>query len=610
MRGIAAQWVLREPDLSDRPATPEFSGTGGPLSDRVVRARELDPPVRFQDGGYAQIRPPESLAGALDAGRVLADRLRNGTKIVIHGDYDFDGIAASSILQRGCLRMAPAADIEVVLPNRYETGYGLSEEGVQALVDRGVKLIVTVDCGITAHDPIALARSQGVDVVVVDHHTIPRNEVGEIDLPDADVVVHPHLPSPEDEMPVGDLCGAALAFKVLWATARIFFGSDRLPEVMKRELVEATILAGLGTIADVMPLVGENRALATLCLRSLPGTSLVGLRSLLAESGYDQATGPVHEELVQFQLAPRINALGRLGSARPAIELLCDLDDDDRGRRRAVELAAAISEVNKTRRSEESRIVEEAMARAESEGQTADDHPMIVLSSPDWKRGLVGPACAKLVDRFSRPVVLLEEGPDGIARGSARSIDGYSIHDGLEAAAHVLERYGGHAAAAGCTVEVSKIEDLRLALVDHARRSMSDRVGGFEPTIAIDCRAAVKEIASIDHINELRSLAPFGQGHARPTMLVETVHPVETRWVGASSDTLQMSFAVEGNRLVKAVWFRAGRHRKAVEEAIRRGPLDLVVTPDLDTWGGRTRPKLMVSDIRPSGVDSDQSTTS
>ncbi len=601
MRGIAAEWILRGGAFSDGMGSEQGPGSAEPLSARVVRARELEPPVSFQDGGYAQIRPPESLADVAAASRLLAERLRDGTSIVVHGDYDFDGIAASSILRRGCLLMEPGASIEVVLPNRYETGYGLSDAGVLELADRGVGLIVAVDCGISAHGPIAAARARGVDVVVVDHHTISQDADGALDLPDANVVVHPHLPSPEDGRPLGDLCGAALAFKLLWATAREFYGSDRLPEVMRRELVEATILGGLGTIADVMPLVGENRAMATLALRSLPGTRMVGLRALLAESGYDQAMGAVHEELVQFQLAPRINALGRLGSAMPAIELFCDLDDDDAGRRRAAELAAAISEVNKARRREEGRIVEEAIARAESEGQAGDDHPIVVLSAPGWKRGLVGPACAKLVDRFSRPVVLFEEGDDGLARGSARSIEGYSIHDGLQSASDILERFGGHAAAAGCTVRVDRVAELRAALLAHARSKLSGRVGGFEPTISIDCRAAVTELASIDHINELRSLAPFGQGHARPTMLIETVHPVETRWVGASSDTLQMSFAVEGNRLVKAVWFRAGRHRGAIEDAIRRGPLDLVVTPDVDTWGGRTRPKLMVSDLRPAG---------
>lgn len=601
MRGITAHWILKDDTFPDGAAKAAAEGRDGRLSARVVRARALETPVSFQEGGYAQVRAPEALAGAEDAGRLLAERLRDGTSIVIHGDYDFDGISAASILLRGCRRMMPGASVEVVLPNRYESGYGLSEAGVMEMAARGVGLVIAVDCGITAHGPIAALREKGVEVVVVDHHTIPIASDGVLDLPDANVVVHPHLPSPEDDRPLGDLCGAALAFKVLWAAARTFFGSERLPEIMRRELVEATILAGLGTIADVMPLTGENRAMATLALRSLPGTAIPGLRALLVESGYDQGTGAVHEEVVQFQLAPRVNALGRLGSAQPAIELLCDLEDDEAGRRRAAELAAAISEVNLARRREEVRIVEEATSRAEAEGQTRDDHPIIVLASADWKRGLVGPACAKLVERFSRPVLLLEKGDDGLARGSARSIVGYSIHDGLCSAAGILDRFGGHAAAAGCTVRNDRVDDLLEALLAHARSSMSGREGGFEPTISIDCRAVVEELASIDRINELRTLAPFGQGHPRPTMLVETVRPVETRWVGASSDTLQMSFPLEGNRVVKAVWFRAGRHRREVEDAIRRGPLDLVVTPDLDTWGGRTRPKLMVADLRPSG---------
>lgn len=558
-------------------------------------------PVRFGDGGFKQVVGPEGLAGAEAAGARLAEAITSGERIAIHGDYDFDGIAGATILSRIIRLIAPGHPLEVILPDRYTTGYGLSSQGVRAIRERGTDLLVAVDCGITAHEAIGVAADAGLETMVLDHHTIATTADGGFDLPAASVVVHPRLPVAGVGR-VGDdeLCGAAIAFKVAWALGKAHFRTEQLPQVVKQELVEATTLAGLGTIADVMPLVGENRALATLALRNLPRTTNPGLRALLAQCDHESAAGAVHEETIAFQLAPRINALGRFGSPMPALELLCDLADDDEGRARASKLAADISKVNEDRRAAEATIVEEAIARAESEGQLADDHPMVVLADPGWRRGLVGPACAKLAERFGRPVLLMEACEDGLARGSARSIDGYSIHDGLVAASPHLERFGGHAAAAGFTLRTDRVDDLRQALVAHARDAMSTSTASLVPTIEIDCRAEVAELAQLERLKELRELAPFGAGHPKPSMLIETVRPIETRWIGRDKGTLQLSFAAEGNRIVKAVWFRAGAHKDAIEEAIRRGPLDLVVSPDINHWRGRAEPKLMVSDLRAS----------
>ncbi len=591
--GVIGTWRFRGP--GDRIS-------GGTLADRLLGVRAMPDLVRFGDAGYAQIVGPSGLAGAEAAGRRLADAIARGERITIHGDYDFDGIAGASILARMIRLLAPGHPLEVVLPDRYTTGYGLSVEGVRAIRDQGSDLLVAVDCGITAHEAIAGGAELGLETLVLDHHTIATAVDGGVDLPAASIVVHPRLPvDGVDRVGDDEICGAAIAFKVAWALGVAHHGSDRLPEPAKRELVEATTLAGLGTIADVMPLVGENRGLATLALRHLPKTANPGLRALLVESGHDFAIGAVHEETIAFQLAPRVNALGRFGSPMPALELLCDLADDDAGRARARSLAIEISKRNEDRRAEEKRIVEQAMARAEAEGQLADDHPVIVLADPGWKRGLVGPACAKLTERFGRPVLLAEACEDGFARGSARSIEGYSIHDGLLAASAHLDRFGGHAAAAGFTVRTDRVEDLRRTLVDHARAAMDDAVDRLVPIVDIDCCADIVELSRLDELQGLRQLAPFGAGHPKPTMLIETVRPIETRWVGSDRNTLQLSFAAEGNRIVKAVWFRAGAHRDEIEAALKRGPIDLVASPDIDHWRGRAQPKLMITDLRPSG---------
>ena len=595
MQGIVSRWKWRSPSAADAAG----GAASGLLADRVLRGREIEDPVAFLDDGYGRVVPPEGLTGAVEAGQRLSEAIATGRRIVIHGDYDFDGIAASAILARSLRLLAADADVRVVLPDRYQGGYGLSVEGLRRIREEGTDLVVAVDCGITAIDAIEAARVDGLEVMVLDHHSFVRDEQGEIVLPPASVVVHPGLPV-EDPGCVGTdhLCGAAVAFKVVWATARAHFGSDRVPAVMKRELVEATILAGLGTIADVMPLVEENRALAALALRGLPNSGISGLRALLVESGHGLQDGPVHEETVQFQLAPRINALGRFGSAMPAIELLTLAEDADGTSARAAEMAAGISATNLERRSAERAIVEEATARAEAEGQTAADHPVIVLGDPNWKRGLVGPAAAKLVDRFARPVILFEACDDGIARGSARSIHGYSIHDGLAAAAPLLESFGGHAAAAGCAVQTTRLDDLRAALVDHARTEIA--AVDLTPVVEIDCRAVIEEMDEVEDVEGVRELAPFGPGHPRPSVLVETVRPIETRWVGQDQGTLQLRFAGAGARSVKAVWFGAGRHRDAIESAIRGGAIDIVATPDLNRWRGRVEPNLMIQDLRAS----------
>jgi single-stranded-DNA-specific exonuclease len=359
--------------------------------------------------------------------------------------------------------------------------------------------------------------------------------------------------------------------------------------------MEATILAGLGTIADVMPLVGENRTLAALALRMLTRSELPGLQALLEISGHEPDAGTVHEETVQFQLAPRVNALGRLGSAMPAVELLCEADP---GRARV--LATAIDAANERRREEERRIVAEAAERVESEGQSAPDHPVIVLADPGWRRGLVGPACARLSERYGRPVLLMEAGEDGLARGSARSTPDYSIHDGLLAVENLLERFGGHAAAAGFTLQSDRVDDLRQALVEHARSTMSTE-RELVSTVDIDIEAEVDELVEVENLRQLRLLAPFGQGHPRPVVLISGVRPIEIRWVGGNKDTLQLQMAGPGRRILKAVWFRVGDHRAAIENALEAGPVDLVGSPDIDRWRGREQPKLMIQDLRASG---------
>lgn len=591
-RGILSRWRLTGRRESS-------AGGGGALLDRLVAVRGSKP-IPMNEIRFRNLEEPARLAGAIEAGERISQAIDEGRRIVIHGDYDFDGIASSSILKRMIHAVAPDHEVEIVLPDRYETGYGLSTQSLLDMRDDGVDLVIAVDCGITAHESIAAGNAVGLETMVLDHHTIPRSEDGSFDLPAASVVVHPHLPTSFDEAEaVREACGAAIAFKVSWALITTRFGQVKTsPEVVKREWREAVILAGLGTIADVMPLTGENRVLAALALQRLGTTRLPGLQALLELSGHDFEQQIVHEETVQFQLAPRINALGRIGSAMPAVELLCDLDDEDSGRARV--LATAIDAANERRREEERRIVAEAVDRAEAEGHTTPHHPVIVLADPGWRRGLVGPACSRLSERYGRPVLLMEAGNDGMARGSARSTPGYSIHDGLLSCEHLLERFGGHAAAAGFTLGLDRVEELRQELVQHASATLSaDRE--LVSTVDIDVEVEVEDLIDIENLRQLRLLAPFGQGNPKPVVLLPRVRPIEIRWVGGSKDTLQLQIAGLGNRILKAVWFRVGDHRDRIEEALNSGPVDLVGSPDIDRWRGKEQPKMMLRDLRAAG---------
>ena len=588
LRGLLSTWRLRPIPVGGSPASD--------LLERVIAARASARPIPMDEVTFGHLERPDQLRGAVAAAARLSEAIDQGRRIVIHGDYDFDGVSSSSILQRVIRAIAPDHPVEVVLPDRYETGYGLSTEGLVEMRQRGVDLVIAVDCGITAHDAIEAGNRAGLETMVLDHHTIPRTPEGAFDLPPALVVVHPHLPlAPGDPEPEREACGAAIAFKVVWALAIQRFGEAGSPGVVKQELMEATILAGLGTIADVMPLVGENRTLAILALRMLTKSGLPGLQALLEISGHEPDAGTVHEETVQFQLAPRVNALGRLGSAMPAVELLCDADPA-----RARVLATAIDAANQRRRDEERRIVAEAAERVEAEGQAAADHPVIVLADPGWRRGLVGPACARLSERYGRPVLLMESGEDGLARGSARSTPDYSIHDGLLAVEHLLERFGGHAAAAGFTLQSDRVDDLRRALVEHARSTMNAE-RELVSTVDIDIEADVDELVEVGNLHRLRLLAPFGQGHPKPVVLIRGIRPIEIRWVGGNQDTLQLQMAGPGRRILKAVWFRVGDHRAEIEHALKAGPVDLVGSPDIDRWRGREQPKLMIQDLRSSG---------
>lgn len=565
MEGIRANWTLKD-------STPPTGRGVGALYERLLAARG-----GIECLGVQELPATDTLPGATAAAERIVAAIERGARIAIHGDYDADGITGSIILHSVLKVVAPTLEVPIKIPHRINDGYGLSEAGLLELRTQGIDLVVSVDCGITSVDEIKAANDAGLEVIITDHHEFVRDEAGEIVLPDASVVVHPRLP--------GATCyewlaGAGVAWTLACAIAKAHCNSENIPTVLRTTMAEAMAFAAIGTIADVVELLGANRVLAKGGLERLAKTPNLGLQALLKECG---AVGPISEELIKFQLAPRLNALGRLGSAQQAIELFQTTDPKE-----AARLAGEISAVNMKRRALQDTMVEEACARVE--GTPA----VVVLGDPSWKQGLCGPAASKVAERFNCPVVLLEACDGGISKGSARSIPGVSIRDGLVDCEDLLERFGGHAAAAGLTLETSNVEQLRAAL-----ETYFSRMDLAAATIAVDCRSSLAEVGSMHALREMGNLAPFGPGNLEPRVLIEGVRVVQTKWIGADKTHLKLQLTDSTQRTVDAVWFRAKEHREAIEEAFKF-EVKLVVEPGINSFNGYTTPQLRIVDLATS----------
>lgn len=444
MQGWLKTWILPEEQAS------------GTLVRRIAAARGISADVfeKFISPTFADLAPPSELHGAVAVAERLVLAVRAGHKIAIFGDYDADGMCASAILLHVLRAVRPDDPPMVYIPERATEGYGLSITAMQHLAAVGVQTIVSVDCGVTAIDEAREARRLGLELLITDHHLVRPDGV----LPDVEAIAHPGLGGGN-----GELCGAAVAWKVGWAFCTAWCGSDRVTPVLRELLVETLALAAFGTVADVVPLRGENRLIARLGAARIARSGLPGLLALAREVGIAR-DDRVDSEKISFTLGPIMNACGRLGNPLDGVKLL-GLPSDSKSEadreaitRCAKQMAADFTQLNNKRKKIERFIVVESTKRiTEGLGRARGG---CVLAASDWPRGVVGIACARLAEVFTVPVILLEIEGD-FAYGSARSVEGYSVFDGLHHCADLLERYGGHAAAAGVKVRLDRIEDFR-----------------------------------------------------------------------------------------------------------------------------------------------------
>jgi single-stranded-DNA-specific exonuclease len=540
--------------------------------------REEGAARRFLSPRLADLESPERLPDARRAAERIARAVRAGERIAVYGDYDVDGMTGTAILLR-FLTLA-GADAIWEIPDRDADGYGLGPAAVDRLAARGTRLILTVDNGVSSHVAIARANALGIDTVVTDHH-LPGAS-----LPPAHAVVNPNRGDGDGSG--ATLCGCTLALKTAWAVA------ERLRSVLSDEqagsfrafLRDAVGLAAVATISDVMPLLGENRTLVAAGLTSLAASENPGIRALLHGAGVGGRRLTTQE--VAFRLAPRINAAGRLSRPEVVVELLTTADAA-----RARALAGELERANETRRGIEKGVLEQAVRRAEV-ALAAGGKRSLVVHGDGWHRGVIGIVAARLVDIHARPAVVI--GMDGDSgRGSCRSRSGVDLHRALSACGPHLERYGGHAMAAGLEIRRAQVDRFAEAF-EEAVRGQEEITAPGDGALALDGES-VPEEWDLSAVEALERLAPFGPGNPEPTFLFRSVRVAgKPRLLGSSGDHIAFALQRPGAPL-RVVGFR----RPDLHELASCGaPLDLAAVPSVNEWKGTRSPELRLVALRPT----------
>lgn len=554
-----------------------------PLRERVLAARGLIEPGAAD--GYlspklTHLHDPSLIPDLDRAAERLMDALRAGQPVVIYGDYDVDGVTGTAILYHTMRAISPGADVRTYVPHRLEEGYGLNTDAVRELGAAGARVIVSVDCGVTAIEPARAAREAGIDLIITDHHNPPARIE---DLPDAHSVVHPRRP--DSAYPFGQLSGAGVAYKLAWRLATLHAGDRRVDPRMRELLVDLLAFAALGTIADIVPLVGENRVIARHGLVRVKHSGFVGLRALVEASGL--AGEDIDAMAVGFRLGPRLNAAGRMGHAREANELFTTADPA-----RAREIATRLSKQNQDRRDTEARIFDAADEMAEAMGMTSPDRRAIVLAHEGWHAGVVGIVCSRLVEKHRRPVILMNR-KDGVCHGSGRSIEGFNLHAALTRCARHIEKFGGHDMAAGLHVSEPKLGAFTEAFIAHASRTID--ADDMCRWLTVDCDAALDELDAPTVLG-LGALEPCGAGNPDPQLLLRgCIVADRPQPMGAQAKHLAVQLRSSAGRRVRAVAWGFGEHR---DRFVTGSRVDVVVRPKVSYWNGSTRVEPEIRDVR------------
>lgn len=565
--GGGKRWRIADADPVSADALARVLHLSPLLADLLIRrgCSTAEAAQTFLDAPLTALEDPWQMAGMHAAVERLRAAVARREPILVCGDFDVDGVSGTAILVGGLQRAG--AEVVYALPRRLEHGYGLPASIVEEAAAKGIQLLVTVDQGITAHEAVALARSRGLDVIVCDHH-LPAPS-----LPPATAILNPRRP--DCSYPFKDLCGAGIAFKLLQA----LFGPGA-----SEELLPFLDLVALGTIADLVPLLGENRILVTHGLTQLASTDRPGIRALAEVGGIPLAgVGVGH---VGFGLAPRINAAGRLDDAALAVRLLLTHDPSE-----AQSLAQELDRQNRERQELEGSILEAAVAQAEAEFDRDRDRAL-VLASAKWHPGVIGIVAARLVERFGRPTALI--GIQGErARGSARTAAGWHIADALHRCEDLLLDYGGHRAAGGFSLRVDQIGVFRERFLSLAAQDLADE--DFVPTLTADAEVALDSV-DLALADNLARLAPHGVGNPEPTLIARRLQVMRSaRLVGRNHLKMKVRQSARG-QVVDSIGFNLGAFVEVLGQPTAPH-IDLAFTPERNAWNGREVLQLRVKDL-------------
>ncbi|NJD63050.1 MAG: single-stranded-DNA-specific exonuclease RecJ [Deltaproteobacteria bacterium] len=570
------EWQLRAPDRSLVREIRETTGLSSTASTILANRGIAGGPEagRFLSGTLRDIASPFRMIDLEKAALRLIEAGRRNDPVLIYADYDVDGATGAACLFLFLREAFPRLPVSIHQNHRVADGYGLHRDRVEAAAASGVKLLVTVDCGISDIDAIRLANARGMDVIVTDHH-LPGAE-----LPPAAAVLDPKRR--DCGFPEKELAGVGVVFTLVRGLRDLLPGNGSGGgEERKIELRRYLDLVALGTVSDMVPLRGDNRILVKAGLREIRERPREGVSALLSVSGVDPGTA--NESDLGFRIGPRLNAAGRVGDSRRSAEILVTGD-----RREAVRLAAELHADNARRQREEARILRCA-EEAFLSGPLSDGRNAIVLADPDWHPGVLGIVASKLVEKFRRPAVLLRvEGPQ--ARGSCRSIDGFPLVDALGELSALLSRYGGHSQAAGLALPVENLGAFREGL---------DRIAGAYAStrespcgVPVDARVGLGEITD-GFLEELERMRPFGMGNEEPTLLASALRVTRKNPFGAGGQHLNFEVAGDGRRLEVTAFHRPGL---PVE---REGLVDLLFSPQRVSFRGTRRLRLLLRDVRP-----------
>ncbi|GIW81654.1 MAG: single-stranded-DNA-specific exonuclease RecJ [Gemmatales bacterium] len=550
-----------------------------PIVARLLLNRGMaDPELasRFLYTPFSGLRPPEELPGIGEAADRLFAAVQQKRRVCVYGDYDVDGLSGTAILWQ-CLHLLGTA-VDYYIPHRLSEGYGLNAEALQQIKATGASLVVTVDCGIASVKEAEEAKRLGLELIITDHHE-PKER-----LPGADVIVHPRLAG--SHYPFSALSGSGVAFKLAWALCQRASGATKVTPKFREFLLDSVALAALGIIADVVPLLDENRILVHHGLKRLGETESVGLRALLRACGLGDKS-PLRATDVGFSLGPRLNAAGRLGCARLVVELFTTDSPS-----RAADIADFLNLQNENRQQIERRILKEAKEQLAtvSLGETH----ALVLARKDWHSGVIGIVAGRLAELYHRPTLLIAlNGDETAAQGSARSIPGFSLHEALAACADGLLSHGGHAAAAGFRIRPDSIDDFRQRFCAYVAQCFPQ--GLPAPTLDIDAETPLSSL-SLDVVKSLAKLEPYGAGNPKPLFLSSPVEIIGTPKRVGKGDR-HLAFRVrQHSTTLRAIAFG---HGDRLEELLSAdGVCSLVFTPTINEFNGWRRVQLEVRDFQ------------